>query len=87
MIFLALNFLSNHGLSCLQKLDSSGLCRDFHCPVVHNIEDKSRMWIQRFRRTTVTLEHLFTFTNRFSILCKHYCQTSIPCRGQMTHLK
>ena len=52
MIFLALNFLSNHGLSCLQKFNSSGLCRDFHCPVVHNIEDKSRMWIQRFRRTT-----------------------------------
>ena len=46
MIFLALNFLSNHGLSCLQKFNSSGLCRDFHCPVVHNIEDKSRMWIQ-----------------------------------------
>ena len=65
MIFLALNFLSNHGLSCLQKLDSSGLCRDFHCPVVHNIEDKSRMWIQTdncYPRTPIYLYKKVLYT-------------------------
>ena len=59
MIYMTFNF----GLSCLQHLDSSWLCSGIHCPVVHNIEDKNRMWIQTDK---CYLTHLFTFTNRFS---------------------